>query len=210
MSNSPLTFQTQVAGTIEKTLAPNETGTSTTETAFEVNGNPITSISSFVLPLSIGNPGIFVGGNFSLSTLVSTGLPFRVRAWGFADTNTSENLTIKLYQVPQASISGLTATSFTGATAIATTGAKAVDSTTGAFELVAELQAVAESGSSVSLQGFQAATTVNNSLVAAAAITSVSGLQGENDLNFFVTSTLSVGAAGDEVVLSGLSIELVA
>jgi hypothetical protein len=210
MSNSPLTFQSQVAGTIEKTLAPNATATSTTETAFEVNGNAIASISSFVMPLSVGNPGIFVGGNPSLATLISTGLPFRVRAWGFAATGTTENLTIKLYQVPQADIASLTATSFVGATAIATTGAKAVNSTTGAFELVAELQAVAESGSSVTLQGFQGATTVNNSLVAAAAITPVSGLAGEQDLNFFVTSTLSAGNAADVVTLSGLSIELVA
>lgn len=209
MSNA-LTVQSQVAGTIEKTLAPNATGTSTTETAFQVNGNPIAGISPSVLPLSIGNPGIFVGGNPSLATLISTGLPFRVRAWGFATTGTAENLTIKLYQVPQASISGLTSTSFTGAVAIATTGAKAVNSTTGAFELVAELQAVAESGSAVTLQGLQAATAVNNSLVAAAAITPVTGLQGETDLNFFVTSTLSAGNAADVVTLSGLSIELVA
>lgn len=210
MSTSPLTFQAQVAGSIEKTLAPNATGTSTTETAFLVNGNPIASIGAFVLPLGIGNPGIFVSGLFSLSSLASTGLPFRVRAWGFATTGTTENLTIKLYQVPAASIAGLTATSFTGATAIATTGAKAVNSTTGAFTLEAILQAVAVSGTAVTLQGFQATSIINNSIVAGAAITPVTGLQGETDLNFFVTSTLSAGFAGDVVTLEGLSIELVA
>jgi len=207
---TPLTFQSQVFGTIEKTLAANATGTSTTETAFQVNGNAIASIAASVLPLGIGNPGIFVGGSYALSSLVSTGLPFRVRAWGFATTGTTENLTLKLYVVPAASISGLTATSFSGATAIATTGAKAVNSTTGAFELEAILQAVAVSSTSVTLQGYQPIAIVNNSIVAGAAITSVTGLQGESDLNFFVTSTLSAGNAADVVTLSGLAIELVA
>ena len=209
MSQSPLVFQQQTLGNIEKTLAPNVTGTSTTETAFEVNGNPIASIASFVDPIQVGNPGVFVGGAYSLASLFSTGVPFRVRAYGFVTTGTTENLTIKLYVVPAASIGGLTPTSFSGATAIATTGAKAVNSTTGAFELDVVLQAVAESTTSVTLQGYQSATVVNNSLVAAAAITPVTGLQGETDLNFFVTSTLSAGNAADVVVLQGLQIELV-
>lgn len=207
--NSPLVIAAQVFGTIEKTLAANATGTSTAETAFQNNGNSIAGISSFVNPLPIGNPGIFVGGSYALQTLFSTGLPFRVRAWGFAKSGGTQNLTIALYQVPYASISGLTAASFTGATAIATTGAKAVNSTVGSFYLDAILQAVAESTTAVTLQGYQNIAQVNNSIVAAAAITTVTGLQGETDLNFFVTSTLSGGNAGDIVTLQGLNIELV-
>jgi len=209
MSQTPLVFQAQVAGSIEKTLKPNATGTSTTETAFLVNGNVVSNISPFVLPISVGNPGVFVGGSYALSSLTSTGLPFRVRAYGFATTGTTENLTVKLYVVPAASISGLTSTSFTGATAIATTGAVAVNSTTGAFELEAVLQPVAESTTSVTLQGYQPAALVNNTLGSAAAITSVTGLQGETDLNFFVTSTLSAGNAADVVTLTGLQLEYV-
>lgn len=210
MSQTPLVFQAQVAGTIENTLAPNATGTSTVETAFLVNGNPISSvILPKVLPVSVGNPGVFVAGSYLLSTLASTGVPFKVRAFGFAKSGGTQNLTIQLYQVPAASIGGLTATSFTGATAIASTGAVAVNSTSGAFELEAVLQAVAESTTSVTLQGYQPIAIVNNSVVAGAAITSVSSLQGESDLNFFVTSTLSGGNAGDVVTLSGLQLEYV-
>jgi hypothetical protein len=209
MSQTPLVFQSQVAGSIEKTLKPNATGTSTVETAFQVNGNSIANISPFVLPLGVGNPGVFVGGSYALSSLTSTGLPFRVRLFGFATTGTTENLTIKLYVVPAASIAGLTSTSFTGATAIATTGAVAVNSTTGGFELEVTLLPVAESTTSVTLQGAQGASLVNNTLVAAAAITAVTGLQGETDLNFFVTSTLSAGNAADVVTLTGLQLEYV-
>jgi hypothetical protein len=207
--NSPLVIAAQVAGSIQNTLAANATGTSTTETAFQVNGNSIAGIAAKVSPVGIGNTGIFVAGQYALSTLASTGLPFRVRLWGFAKSGGTQNLTIALYQVPAASISGLTATSFTGATAIATTGAKAVNSTSGAFYLDVICQGVAESTTAVTLQGVQGVAVVNNSAVAAAAITSVASLQGEPDFNFFVTSTLSGGNTGDVVTLSGLQIELV-
>jgi hypothetical protein len=208
--STALTIAVQTAGSIEKTLAANATGTSTVETAFQVNGNAIASIAAQVLPVALGTPGIFVGGSYSLATLVNTGLPFRVRLFGYATTGATENLTINLYQVPAASIAALTATSFVGATAIATTGAVAVNSKTGSFTLDATLQAVAASSTSVTLQGTQSAAQVNNTLVAGSAVTTVTGLQGESDLNFFVTSTLSAGHAGDVVVLSQISIELVA
>jgi hypothetical protein len=208
MAQTPLAFQSQVFGNIEKTLAANATGTSTTETAFMVNGNSIAGISSFVLPLSLGNPGIFVAGSYALGTLASTGLPFKLRAYGFAKTGASENLTINIYQVPAASISGLTSTSFTGATKIATTGALAVNSTTGCFYSELTLQAVATSGTAVTLQGFQTHLVNEGTLVSPVILTaSPSGLYGEGDLNFFVTSTLSVGHAGDTVTLMGLQIE---
>jgi hypothetical protein len=209
MSQSPLVFQAQVLGNIEKTLASNATGISTVETAFQVNGNAIAAIAPFVSPLSIGNTGVFVGGQYPLSNLISTGVPFRVRAFGYASTGATENLTVKIYVVPAASIAALTATSFAGCTAIASTGAVAVNSTVGAFSIDATLQALAVSTTSVNLQGSQAAAMVNNTIVAGAAITPVSGLQGETDLNFIVTSTLSAGHAGDVVVLSQLSLELV-
>ncbi len=207
--NQSFVIAAQVAGNIQNTLAPNATGTSTTETAFQVNGNSIAGIAAKVAPLSIGNPGIFVSGSYSLETLASTGLPFRARLWGFAKSGGTQNLTINLYQVPAASVAGLTATSFTGATAIATTGAKAVNSTKGEFYLDVILQAVAESTTAVSLHGAQGVAIVDNSIVSAAAITPVENTQGENDFNFFVTSALSGGNTGDSVTLSGLNLELV-
>lgn len=208
MSNTPLAFEAQVLGTIQKTLAPNATGTSTTETAFLNNGNSITSTAASVIPLSTGNPGLFVGGSYSLSTLTSTGLPFRIRLYGFCKSGGTQNLTISVYQVPAASISGLTATSFTGATKIATTSTKAVNSTTGAFYGDITCQAVALSTTSVTLQG-QSSWEVNNSTVAATNNTAVTGLIGEADLNFFVTSTLSGGNTGDTVTLTGFQLEVV-
>ena len=203
------TIEQQVFGTIENTLKANATATSTTETAFLVNGNSVAGIATKVLPLSIGNPGIFVGGLYSLSTLANTGLPFEINVWGHVTTGASENLTIKLYVVPAASISGLTATSFTGATSICTSGAIAVNSTTAAFTLSAQLTAIAVSSTSVTLQGVMQPGYINATAIAASATTNVASLQGEGDLNFFVTSTLSSGNAADVVTLDGFSLTLV-
>jgi hypothetical protein len=211
MSNTPLKFASQVSGTIEKTLAPNKTGVSTTETAFLVNGNAIANISPFVLPVSVGTPGVFLAG--APGALSNTGQVFRLRAYGFAVTGATENLTLNLYQVPAASIAGLTATSFAGATKIATTGAVAVNSTIGSFLIDVVLQAVAESASAATLQGYQFGYVNNGgsppTVTGAAPITPVTGLLGEGDLNFFVTSTLSGGNAADVVTLSGLQLEFV-
>jgi len=208
---SPLVIAQQVAGNIEKTLAPLVIGVSTTETAFSNNGNPIANIPAAVLPISVGDQGVFVAGSYALSTLLSTGVPFRVRAFGYAKIASTNNVTIKLYVVPAASVAALTPTSLTGAVEIATTGAVSVAATTAAFELDATAQAVAVSGTSVSVTG-QYAGNSNGTVVGPTTLaSSVTGLQGESDLNFFATAQCgATGSAGDTIVLQQIDVETVA
>jgi hypothetical protein len=213
MAQSANVIAQQVSGNIQKTLATLKIGTSTSETAFSLNGNSIANIAASVQPLGIGSTGVFIAGPYSAagvqSALVGTGIPFRVRIVGYATTGDSETVTINLYNIPAANLSTLTSTVFTGAIKIATTGAVTIATTTGVFELHADVQAIAVSATSATLKGTFGGN-INGTVVAATTLSSSpSGLLGEGDLNFFATATVGTGNALDVIQPVQLSIETI-
>src|ERR1039457_5324204 len=92
------TIKTQVQSlptptTIQNSIAPLTNAVAgTTATAFSLNSGAVSLGGGGVIPLSLGNPGLYFG----------TGRRFLIRANGQCVTGASANLTLKLYQVSAA------------------------------------------------------------------------------------------------------------
>jgi len=177
-------------GTIQGAIQSLTLGTSTSETAFAVNGNSVASIAAKPAILSLPDTGIaapFVWDN---------GKPFFLQAWGICTTGTNATLTLKLYQVPLSVIqAGLAVGSVSGLQVIATSTARAVNSTTGKFIFQAEMQ---WDSTSKLLHG-QFTDEISNLLDAWTATTAVTTLAQDADLNFLLSATLSAGNAANVV-----------
>jgi hypothetical protein len=178
-------------------------GTSTSETAFSVNGNsavnPAFAAGSAILKLKDTQPVLAVGTSISSVFAWDAGKPFFLQAWGQCTTGTSANLTLTLYQVPASVVAaGLAVGTFAGCNKVATSTARAVNSTTKSFFLEAFFQWNATSGL---LEG-QFSDQIGNLLDAWAVTTeTTTATLADNELNFLLTATLSSGNAANQVKL---------
>jgi hypothetical protein len=162
-----------------------------------LNNNALTLSGGGVIPLSAGVTGLYAG----------TGQVLHVAATGQVSgaTPTTTTLLLELFEVPASVVAaGLTPTSFTGFNEVGSTGAKALSDAADSFTVDARLQLDA----SGNLQGSFTATVNGAAIVAAAAITPITGLTGEQDLNFVMAATLGGAEAGVIVTLSEFRIDL--
>ena len=197
MSNAS-TIRRQIAGTQQLTLAPlSGTTITTTKTAFQLNNNGLTLTGGGVIPLSAGVTGLYAG----------TGQVLHVAATGQVSgaTPSTTTLVLTLYEVPAAVVAaGLTPTSFTNWNSVAATSALALSDAADSFTFDARLQLDA----SGNLQGSWTATINGATIAAWAAITPITGLVGEADLNFVMAATLGGAESGVIVTLSEFRIDL--
>lgn len=192
MSNAS-TVRRQVSGSQQLTLAP-ISNPGTTKTAFVLNNNGLTGSGGGVIPLQAGTTGIYQG----------TGQVIHVRADGSFSgvTGGTTTIALELYEVPASVIAagGLTATSFTGYNAVAAPGASgAVSNAAGAFQFDAFLQLDAAGNLNGAYTVVVDGQVLNSG--ALTAISSVTGLVGEADLNFVLAVTLG-GAEPSTSVIS--------
>lgn len=191
------TVRQQVSGTIQLTLAPlSGTVITTTKTAFQLNNNALTLSGGGVIPLAAGVTGLYQG----------TGRVLHVAATGTVTgaTASTTTLALELYEVPAATIAaGLTATSFTGWNAIKTSSTVTIGQTNCSFSFDARLQLDAAGN----LMG-QATDVIDSQQDAWAAITAITGLTGEADLNFALVATLGGAETGVVVTLDEFRIDL--
>jgi hypothetical protein len=192
------TVRRQIAGTQQLTLAP-LLGTiiGTTQTSFQLNNNGLTLSGGGVIPLSAGVTGLYAG----------TGQVLVVRAAGqiAGATATTTNLALELFEVPASVIAaGLTSQSFTGFNEVGATGAAEIHESAGSFRVVAHLQLDA----SGNLEGIFEAYINGAAIVSAAAITPITGLVGEADLNFVLAATLTGAESGVVLTLDEFAIDL--
>lgn len=187
------TVRQQVAGTQQLTIAPLlGTTITTTKTAFQLNNNALTLTGGGVIPLSAGVTGLYAG----------TGRVLHVRSTGQVSgaTPTTTTLLLNLYQVPASllpianTLAG--AQTFTNWNSVAATSALALSDAADSWTFDARLQLDA----SGNLQGSWTATINGATIAAWAAITPITGLVGEADLNFVLTATL--GGAETGVILT--------
>ena len=181
MSNAS-TIRRQIAGTQQLTIASLLGSTiTTTATAFQLNNNGITLTGGGVIPLSAGVTGLYAG----------TGQVLHVAATGTvtgATANTS-SLILSLYQVSAAKLP--IADTLAGAqtftwNVIKTSSTRTLATVQSSWSIDARLQLDAQGN----LDG-QATDTINSQTDVYAAITAITGLVGEADLNFVVVATLT-------------------
>jgi hypothetical protein len=190
-------IRSQIVGTIQDTLAPlTNTVAGSTATAFSINSGAVSGGGGGVIPLVLGNPGLYSG----------TGRAFQIKASGFVTAGSSvTTLTLKLYQVPasvlatagyyfgMAGVSPLSNQTFTNWNLLATTSARTVTSLTASWSF----QAVLQLSATGRLEG-QFTDTIAGIVDAFAATTIVTGLTGgEADMNFVMVSTLSTSQAAN-------------
>lgn len=194
MSNAS-TVRRQVSGTQQLTLAPS-LNPGTTETNFVLNNNGLTLAGGGVIPLQAGNTGLYAG----------TGQVFIVRAAGsYSGLTAADTITLKLYEITAANVAagGLTQTSQTNFVLVASSGALAAANAAGAFQLEAYIQLDAAGN----LNGNFTAN-VDGTSKALAAISAVTGLAGEQDLNFVLSATFSASRVGSIITLNEFAIDL--
>lgn len=202
MSNAS-TIRRQVAGTQQLTLAPIlGTTVTTTETVFQLNNNGLTLTGGGYIPLSAGVTGLYQG----------TGQVLWIHIAGQM-TATSANvatLILKVYEVPASFLpvpsTDTSAQVITGSNLIATsaTGTLGAGATAGSFSVDLYVQLDAQGN----LEG-QFSSVVFGNAVGEAHTTTVTGLVGEADLNFFVTATQGVAETGNVVTLDEFSLSFV-
>jgi hypothetical protein len=183
-------------------------GASTLETSFSINGNsaanPVIPASAAILKLPDTQPVLAIGTNLTPVFQWDNGKPFFLQAWGICTTGANATLTLKLYQVPASVVAaGLAAGSVAGLNLLATTTARAVNTTTGKFYLEALLQWDSFTG----LIHGQFSDEISNLLDAWAATTPVTtATLADNELNFLISATLSVGNAANLVKMVHFSL----
>ena len=191
------TVRRQVGGTQQLTIASiNGTTVTTTKTAFQLNNNGLTLTGGGVIPLSAGVTGLYAG----------TGQVLHVAAQGTVVGASGETLLITLYEIPAAllpiadTLTG--AQTFTNWNTIAASSAQSVSSVKANWSADARLQL-----SSTGILSGQATFDINGSLNVYAAITNITGLVGEADLNFAVAVTFGTGT-GSTVTMDEFRIDL--
>ena len=178
------TVRRQIGGTQQLTIASLPYATYTgTATAFQLNNNGLTLTGGGVIPLSAGVTGLYAG----------TGQVLHVAATGVVTgaTATTSTLILSLYQVPAAklpiadTLAGAQ-TFGTGWNVIKTSTTRTLATAQSSWSIDARLQLDAQGN----LDG-QATDTINSQTDVYAAITAITGLVGEADLNFVVVATLA-------------------
>jgi hypothetical protein len=205
MSNAS-TIRRQIAGTQQLTIAPlSGTVITTTATPFSLNNNALTLAGGGIIPLSAGVTGLYQG----------TGAVIWIHAAGTltGGTASSTSLIITLYEVP-ASALPLASTVVTsanlvtaGGVLIATsgTGTLSTTETAGTFFLDALVQLDAQGN----LYGTFNSQVLGTISTASQATTIVTGLVGEQDLNFVLAAHLGGTEAGVIVNLNEFSLNAV-
>ena len=203
MSNAS-TIRRQIAGTQQLTLAPlSGTVITTTATPFSLNNNGLTLTGGGIIPLSAGVTGLYAG----------TGQVIWIHAAGTITgaTAASTTLLIGLYEVPASSLPFASTVVTTanvvtaGGVLIAATTGLTVDTASDSWSLDAYVQLSA----SGTLDGWFQAQISNATAVARAATTVVTGLVGEQDLNFLISATLGSAETGVVLTLNEFSLNLV-
>lgn len=199
------TIRRQIAGTQQLTIAPIlGTVVTTTETVFQLNNNGLTLTGGGYIPLSAGVTGLYQG----------TGQVLWLHADGTL-TATSANgatLAIKVYQTPAANLPFPAPPAETSAIVIAasnviaapTAGTLAAGRTSGSFFVDLYIQLDSQGNLTGSYEGETFTTVTANT-----ALTQVTGLVGEADLNFLVTATQGVAETGNVVTLAEFSLNFV-
>ncbi len=199
MSNAS-TIRRQISGTQQLTIAPLVGSTiTTTETAFQLNNNALTLTGGGVIPLSAGVTGLYAG----------TGQVLWIHAAGtITGDTTSGTLEIELYQVPASllpianTLAG--AQTFTNWNELGTSGVVTLSTASASWTFDAYVQldvnGVLNGDYSANIDGTTKAQTV---------ITAVTGLVGEQDLNFVLTATLGTVTTGVIVTANELSLNFV-
>ncbi len=200
MSNAS-TIRRQISGTQQLTIAPlSGTTITTTETAFQLNNNALTLTGGGVIPLSAGVTGLYAG----------TGQVLWIHAAGTitgATANTT-TLELELQEVPAAllpianTLAG--AQTFTNWNEVGTSGVLTVTTSDASFTFDAYVQlstlGVLNGDYSANISGTTKAQTV---------ITPITGLVGEQDLNFALTATLGGAETGVILTLDEFSLNFV-
>jgi hypothetical protein len=191
------TVRRQVYGTQQLTLAA-ITNPGTTETQFQLNNNALTGLGGGVVPLQVGNFGVYAG----------TGQIIHVRANGTYSgvTGASTTLLLTLYEVPAAIIAagGLTPTSNTNYNSVAASAATTLGTGDGNFSFDAYLQIDSNGTLSGSFE-----SAINGVTVGPAHSTTVTGLVGEADLNFVLSAKLGTAEpAASTLILNEFAIDV--
>jgi len=198
------TIRRQVSGTQQLTLAPlSGTVITTTATPFSLNNNGLTLTGGGIIPLSAGVTNLYAG----------TGQVIWIHAAGTITgaTAASTTLLIGLYEVPASSLPFASTVVTTanvvtaGGVLIAATTGLTVDTASDSWSLDAYVQLSA----SGTLDGWFQAQISNATTVARAATTVVTGLVGEQDLNFLISATLGTAETGVVLTLNEFSLNLV-
>jgi hypothetical protein len=200
------TIRRQISGTQQLTIAPlSGTVITTTETPFSLNNNGLTLTGGGIIPLSAGVTGLYQG----------TGQVLWIHAAGTATgmTGGSTTLALSLQQVPAASLpfASTVVTTANMATAGASdvfdtsTVAAASGQTAGSFQFDAWIQLDAQGN----LTGDFQSQIFGGTTQAKTATTTVTGLVGEQDLNFVVSATLGVAEVGVVLTLNEFSLSFV-
>jgi len=204
MSNAS-TVRRQISGTQQLTLAPLTAAViSTTETPFSLNNNGLTLTGGGIIPLSAGVTGLYQG----------TGQVLHFHGAGTitGTTSASTTLLISMQQIPAASLP-LASTVVTTANVLTAGGADVFDTaaitvgsgqTSGAWSVDAWLQLDAQGN----LTGDFQYQIFGGTTGAKAATTTVTGLVGEQDLNFILSATLGGTATGAVVTLDEWELSL--
>jgi len=175
----------------------------TTATPFSLNNNGLTLTGGGIIPLSAGVTNLYAG----------TGQVIWIHAAGTITgaTAASTTLLIGLYEVPASSLPFASTVVTTanvvtaGGVLIAATTGLTVDTASDSWSLDAYVQLSA----SGTLDGWFQAQISNATAVARAATTVVTGLVGEQDLNFLISATLGSAETGVVLTLNEFSLNLV-
>jgi hypothetical protein len=176
---------------------------STTATAFQLNNNGLTLTGGGVIPLSAGVTGLYQG----------TGQVLWIHCAGTVTgfTANSSTLALQLYQVPASLLpianTLAAAQSFTSWNSIGSQSAASFGTTetAGSFTFDAYVQLDAQGN----LMGYYDAN-IGATTKAQTVITPITGLVGEQDLNFVLVATIGTAApAGAIVTLDELSLNYV-
>jgi hypothetical protein len=175
------TIRRQLGGTQQLTIAPIASQVGAITNIVMLNNNALTLAGGGVVPLSVGVTGLYAG----------TGQVLRIRATGTAvAADASSSLAIVLYQVSAAQIAagGMVQANASEPTAFNSmaTVAAVVPGVAGqfSFTLNCRIQLDAAGNLSGDFDG-----KIFDTITARTAITSVTGLAGEQDLNFVLGAT---------------------
>jgi len=175
-------------GSLQKTIKRLSLGTSTTETAFSLNTNPINStFGGGVAAVSIPQNELSPSGRFV------------VRASGLVSTGGADTLTLKLYR-------GTSATLGSDSAVFAPTG---VGSLNGIYSWLIEAQlAYFFDATTAQMVGY--GTQVINGTLATIAVTTVqTGIAVTDPLSFVLSAKFTTGQTGNYVDLKQFSIEAI-
>jgi len=189
MSNAS-TIRRQVAGTQQLTTAPLSLAViTTTETFFSLNNNGLTLTGGGVIPLSAGVTGLYQGTGQVLwvhATVTAVGV------------TAGTTLVLELYQVSAAQIAAATAAApLVPDTNTTSTGAVSPTITaTSTTAISASLDAYFQLDAAGNLSGWFTSGGATSTVTGNTTTTVLTGLAGEQDLNFLISATAGVHAVG--------------